>query len=288
MLSIARSLAAVGRQAVAPVVGNGGRDGVAVQRLVDRVAKSGRLEPVDRFLLASASARWALSNPYQGTGVALLGEVTGEPALIRMRDRMLESAEGRSILKNRTPAFDSSLNAEFKPGTLGKLLQHCVPEERARVSLIKDPELGFVMRRYRDAHDIIHALTGFPVTVAGEVALKWYESAATQLPMTTLAAVFGMTRAEPNSAKLLAEWVPWAASAGRKGTFYLSVPFSDYLHYDVDEFRHKVMKWPTLPPLLFDKEAILAHYGEAITQANREGRDAVALKIEADRVGSGH
>lgn len=174
----------------------------------------------------------------------------------------------------------------FAENTLGKLLKdHRIGEERSPVNFIKDFELAFVMRRYRELHDIIHALTGFPVTVAGELALKWYECAATRLPMTTLASVGGLLRVEPGSQQLLREWIPWSATAGRRGRFYLAIPFQSYLHYDVDEFRQDVMRWPKLPDSLTDKKLMTEHYKAALYQVNSEARDATALRQEAEERG---
>ena len=68
--------------------------------------------------------------------------------------------------------------------------------KRPPVKLILDPELAFVMQRYRDTHDLLHTVFGVPVSVSGEVALKWFEMVQTGLPMTVLAAFFGGLRAE--------------------------------------------------------------------------------------------
>lgn len=283
MLQIAKTLGSVMREAAFPTRNRG--EALKVQKLLEKHAKQHYLDPLDKLNLAVLASTWAIANPYQGKGVAILGEITGEEALKQIRNRMLQTKEGKAILKDRVPVFPSHNNhREYNEGTLGKLLDHCVPEERTKVQFIEDPELAFVMRRYRDAHDIIHALTGFPVTVAGEIALKWFEAASTNLPMTTLSAIFGPIRAEPNSSKLLMEWIPWAATAGRKGRFYMEVQYSNYLDYNVDEFREQIMKWPQLPESLKNKDVLKAHYREAIQQALQESRDAVALREEAKKL----
>jgi hypothetical protein len=103
--------------------------------------------------------------------------------------------------------------------------------------------------------------------------------------MTTMASLGGMLRAEPGSRDLLREWIPWSAAAGLRGSFYLAVPFHDYLETDVDEFRRSVMQWPKLPASLEDETAMLNHYKAALNQANAEGRDAGALRREASERG---
>lgn len=283
ILQLAKSLAIVGRAAARPILQRGaGANASIAQNLLEKREKEGALNPVDRLKLAVASANWALANPYQGQGVAVLAEITGEDALRSLRDRMLETEEGSRILHNRIPAL-VDIGGRFGDGTLGKLLEQCVPEERSKVVLLSDPQLAFIMRRYRDAHDILHALTGFPVTVTGEIALKWFELASTGMPMTALSAVFGLARIEPQSASLLLEWIPWASTAGRKGNFYLGIDYGKYLDYDVDEFREKVLKWPQMPSNLKNHQLMLEHYKAAIDQAHREGREAIALREEAKK-----
>jgi ubiquinone biosynthesis protein COQ4 len=55
--------------------------------------------------------------------VAALGETTAGPALPRLRDRMLETEEGRQILKDRpvvnTTTVDMSKLAHYPEGSFG-------------------------------------------------------------------------------------------------------------------------------------------------------------------------
>jgi ubiquinone biosynthesis protein COQ4 len=280
-MQVARGALTVAKALVLPSVDKSRSNAAVVNKYLEKHAKLRTLEPLDKLKLAASAATWALSDPYQGQGVAVLGEITAEPSLRRMRERMLESEEGRAILQNRSPALIQGAST-FREGSLGKTLEKCVPEERSKVLLIEDQELAFIMRRYRDAHDILHALTGMPVSVAGEIALKWYELAATNMPMTTLAAVVGLSRVEPNSWRLLAEWIPWAASAGRQGRFYLAVDFAKYADMDVDEFRERIMGWPALPKSLREYDYLHAHYKSALHQAERESREAKALREQSE------
>jgi ubiquinone biosynthesis protein COQ4 len=56
---------------------------------------------------------------------------------------------------------------------------------------ITDPALRYVMQRYREAHDFIHAVTGCGRTVDEEVALKLFEWYHTGLPIGVLAVIGG-------------------------------------------------------------------------------------------------
>jgi hypothetical protein len=92
------------------------------------------------------------------------------------------------------------------------------------------------MQRYRDTHDVLHALLGVPVSVTGEVALKWFEMAQTRLPMTALAAFFGGLRAEGSTRA----YVDWCARAGRRSRLFLTVDFDREWTSDLPELRERL------------------------------------------------
>lgn len=51
------------------------------------------------------------------------------------------------------------------------------PDDRPPVRFVDDPELAYVARRAREAHDLWHVLFGCPTTVLGELAIKAIEFA---------------------------------------------------------------------------------------------------------------
>lgn len=81
--------------------------------------------------------------------VAALGETTAGPALPRLRDRMLESAEGRQILKERPRVNSSTVDMKalsgLPEGTFGRAyitwLDRCgvTPDTREPVSDLNPP-----------------------------------------------------------------------------------------------------------------------------------------------------
>lgn len=87
-----------------------------------------------------------------------------------------------------------------------------------------------MMQRYRECHDFFHALTGLPVIVEGEVALKAFEFANTVLPMTglSMAAVARLKKAE--RARFFNTYLPWALGNGLKAKEVVNV-------YWVSHFR---------------------------------------------------
>ncbi|GAA99041.1 hypothetical protein E5Q_05730 [Mixia osmundae IAM 14324] len=191
------------------------------------VAYAGHV-PLNLFengLLAVGSALASLNNPHRGDMIAVLSETTGGPFLERLRLQMLESPSGRQLLKERPRITSTSANlpelAQLPSGTLGKAycdwLEWCkvTPDTRAPVRFIDDPELAYVMQRYRECHDFYHVITGFPVSVPAEIVVKWFELANMGLPVAALSAVFGPARLSSVARRrLFSTYVPWALRCG--------------------------------------------------------------------------
>lgn len=96
------------------------------------------------------------------------------------------------------------------------------------------------MQRYRECHDFYHALTGLPIVVEGEVALKAFEFANTLLPMTGLS-MFAVLRLKPQERKrFLTVYAPWAISNGVRAREVVNVYWEEQLERDVDELRNEL------------------------------------------------
>lgn len=97
-----------------------------------------------------------------------------------------------------------------------------------------------MMQRYRECHDFYHALTGLPVMVEGEVALKAFEFANTLLPMTGLS-VFALARLKPREReRFWGVYGPWALRNGVKGGEIINVYWEEELGRDVDDLRSEL------------------------------------------------
>jgi ubiquinone biosynthesis protein COQ4 len=180
--------------------------------------------------------------------IAALGEATATPYFIyRLRDVMLSNPIGRRILRDRPRITSKTMSM----GYLRTLPEHTVgwsyaswldregvsPDTRDEVKYIKDEECAYIMQRYRECHDFYHALTGLPVMVEGEVALKAFEFANTLLPMTALS-MFAVTRLKPaERARFFSIYLPWALSNGLKAKEIINVYWEEQLERDVAELR---------------------------------------------------
>lgn len=110
---------------------------------------------------------------------------TGAAALAKMRARMLASEEGAAILRERPTVTSETARAlaALPPSTFGGAYHAFMakrgfsPDDRPAVRFVDDPDLAYVARRAREAHDFWHVLFGCPTTVLGELALKGVELA---------------------------------------------------------------------------------------------------------------
>lgn len=183
--------------------------------------------------------------------VAALGEATATPYFIyRLRDAMLADPTGRRILRDRPRITSKTLSLEY----LRTLPDHSVgrsyaewldregvtPDTRDQVQYIDDEECAYVMQRYRECHDFFHAVTGLPVWVEGEVALKGFEFANTLLPMTGLS-LFAYVRMKSEQKRRFRDiYLPWAIKNGIQSREVINVYWEEELETDVEVIRKRL------------------------------------------------
>ncbi len=218
-----------------------------------------QLTHIERAGVALGSALVSFIDPARGDMVALLGESTGGPALRALRAQMAASPDGAWLLAHkprvRGVAFSPAALAAHPPGSFGAAYAAYVrthgfsADARAEVRLLCDPELAYVMARYREVHDFWHVLAGLPPTVLGEVALKWLEMVQTGLPVAALAALAGPARLPATERALLrGVLAPWALRAGRACAPLITVRYEDMLGLPLVEARERLRLEPA-PPL---------------------------------------
>jgi len=206
------------------------------------------LTRIEKAGLAVGSAVMSLMNPYRGDLIAALGEATATPYFIyRLRDAMLSDPTGRRILRDRPRLSSKTLNMEYlrslPENTVGRTYADWLDREgvsadtRSEVQYIDDEECAYVMQRYRECHDFYHALTGLPIVVEGEVALKAFEFANTLLPMTGLS-IFAVTRLKKSERERFWKiYLPWALKNGTNSKEVINVYWEEQLERDVQELR---------------------------------------------------
>lgn len=180
--------------------------------------------------------------------IAALGEATATPYFIyRLRDAMLSSPSGRRILRDRPRITSETLSLSYLRTLPANTVGHTYaawldresvsPDTRDRVQYIDDEECAYVMQRYRECHDFYHAVTGLPIMVEGELALKAFEFLNTLIPMTGLS-LFAVVRLKPaERERFFSLHLPWAVRSGYSSKELINVYWEEQLERDVDDLR---------------------------------------------------
>jgi ubiquinone biosynthesis protein COQ4 len=218
---------------------------------------------VDRMTLAVSSAVTALADPTRADAVATLGEVTGSIALRELHQKMLQHPTGQLILQEKPTVDNSLLEREdcqlaasvvrddeanstslitFGQEYAGFMQHHGFhPEARDAVKYIDDPELAYVMLRYRQIHDFSHVLCDLPPTVLGELALKWLELLQTGLPVAALSVTAGALQLSPHERQILSEvYLPWAVETSQQSECLMNVYFEQEFDTNLHDLRNKI------------------------------------------------
>ncbi len=115
---------------------------------------------------------------------------------------------------------------------------------RIKVHYIDDPELGYVMQRYRECHDFYHCICNLPVNVESELALKYFEFSNLGLPMTAIAAIFGPLRlTKEKRTRLFSDYVPWATKCGSSARSLITVYWEERWGQNIEEMKREFGIW---------------------------------------------
>lgn len=204
-----------------------------------------------KALLTVGSAAMSLYDPGRGDMIATLGDVTAYPALRSIKQKMEADPVGKQILLEQPVINTHTVSIDYLGGlpgnTFGKeywrfLSKHGFsPDGRLPVHYVDDPDLVYVMLRYRQCHDLFHTILGMKPNMLGEVAVKWVEAIQTGLPMCAMGAAFGPLRLGPvHRQKYLSTYLPWAIRNGRNGKMLMCVYFEKHWERDLQELRDEL------------------------------------------------
>ncbi|XP_013116581.2 ubiquinone biosynthesis protein COQ4 homolog, mitochondrial [Stomoxys calcitrans] len=209
------------------------------------------VNPFQRLLLSAGSSIAALVDPRRHDMIACLGETTGEHALQDILHTMKSTEEGQRILQQKPRINTRTVNLEtlrqLPENTFGwvyvKFLDdnQVTPDSRMEVRFMDDSELAYIMTRYRECHDLVHAVLGMPTNMLGEVAVKWVEALNIGLPMCYGGAVFGAFRLRPKQRKrYISEYLPWAIKNGKSARPLMAVFWEERWEQDIEEMRREL------------------------------------------------
>lgn len=204
--------------------------------------------------------------------VAVAAEASGHYAFQKLAERMAADPEGLQILEERpiinTTTVDFEKLLELPINTFGyqyaffmaqnvskppshSIIQHAYlfyfhpqkisADTRKSVKFIDSEELAYVCQRYRETHDLVHALLGMKTNMLGEVTVKWVEALQTNLPMCWSAAIVGPARLYPKQRSLYVKtYLPWALKCGHQAKLFMNVYFEKRFEQDADDLRSEL------------------------------------------------
>ncbi|XP_076286081.1 UDP-sugar transporter UST74c [Lasioglossum baleicum] len=218
------------------------------------------LTRMQRTVLTVGAAAISFTNPFRGDMIACLGETTGSDALVHCHRQMLATPEGRRILEQQprisTSTVDLDALKRLPEGTVGRTYREFLdannvsPDSRPLVRFVEDTELAYVMQRYRETHDIFHAVLLMPTTMLGEVSVKWIEALQLRLPMCLSGAIFGAYRLRSRQRQLyLRHHLPWAIRTGTNAKFILGIYFEERWEQPLEEFHREMNIVPLVEDL---------------------------------------
>lgn len=163
---------------------------------------------------------------------------------------MLSDPTGRRILRDRPRITSETLHLPYlrslPENSVGRAYaawldrEGVSPDTRDSVQYIDDEECAYVMQRYRECHDFYHSVTGLPVFVEGELALKAFEFLNTGIPMTGLS-MFAFVRLKPaERERFFSLHLPWAVKSGLTSKELINVYWEEILEKDIGELRKEM------------------------------------------------
>lgn len=155
----------------------------------------------DSYRVAQAVVR-VLGDSTKTHEIHRVEEITGRPRYRTIQRELEATAEGRRLLTERpelsSERVDYARLRELSPETFGGAYvrhldgNHITADYQAAATRhVADPDMAYLMRRFRQTHDVWHALLGIGITGHEEVLIHWFSYGQLRLPVSALIMVFG-------------------------------------------------------------------------------------------------
>lgn len=132
-------------------------------------------------------------------------ELSGRRHYARIRATLFGSEEGRALLRERPELCSAQVDYDVLRGlpesTLGyRYVQHLdrnglsADYQAAPTRYVADPELSYLMRRFRQTHDVWHALLELGTQGHEEVVIHAFSWGQLRLPVSAMVVLFGTVK----------------------------------------------------------------------------------------------
>lgn len=129
-------------------------------------------------------------------------EITGRPRYRRLLEELAHTPEGRRLLDERPELSSDHIDYDhlrrLPADTLGGAYARHLDDngltadyQAAATRHVDDPDMAYLMRRFRQTHDVWHALIGLGIEGHEEVLVHAFSYGQLRLPVSALILVFG-------------------------------------------------------------------------------------------------
>ncbi len=210
----------------------------------------------DTYRVAQAVVR-VLGDSTKTHEIHRVEEITGRPRYRRLLAELQATPEGQRLLAERpelsSEHVDYAALRKLPPDTLGGAYVRHLDDNRltadyqaAATRHVDDPDLAYLMRRFRQTHDVWHALLGLGITGHEEVIIHWFSYGQLHLPVSALIMVFGTMKhlvAERRWGALRHSLLE-AYRAGRDATPLLGAIWEDQWQTSLEDVRARYQLHP--------------------------------------------
>ncbi len=158
----------------------------------------------DGYLVGRAVVR-VLADSTKTHEIHRVEEITGRPAYRKLVAWMRGDPEGRRILAERpelsSEVVDFDALRRSPATTLGGAYARHLDDngitadyQAARTRHVEDEEMAYLMRRFRQTHDVWHVLLGLGITGHEEVIIHAFSWGQLRLPVSAMVVLFGSVK----------------------------------------------------------------------------------------------
>ncbi len=184
-------------------------------------------------------------------------EITGRPRFRALIAAFAKSAEGQRLMVER-PELSSELVDYDRLRTLpastlgGAYARHLdnngitADYQAAATRHVDDPDMAYLMRRFRQTHDVWHALLGLGINGHEEVIIHWFSYGQLRLPVSAMIMALGTMKHVVLERRwgALRHSLLEAYRAGRDAEPLLSVVWEDLWDEPLEEIRDRYRVHP--------------------------------------------
>lgn len=155
----------------------------------------------DTYRVAQAVVR-VLGDSTKTHEIHRVEEITGRPRFRRIQRELESTPEGQRLLAERpelsTEHVDYDYLRELPASSFGGAYARHLDDngitadyQAAATRHVDDPDMAYLMRRFRQTHDVWHALLGIGITGHEEVLVHWFSWGQLRLPVSAMIMFFG-------------------------------------------------------------------------------------------------